>query len=125
MSRHNLPFYYIKEMNIQISFLNTFLNGNDHASWTTGYKPRVSLCLRKGDIGFNDPAGKKTFPCRNENEWPLARTVYTRYYLTSSLGLTQKLTAFAASQLGYQAGGSDIGRLSCSSKRHRASERWR
>ncbi|KAB8244583.1 Alpha/Beta hydrolase protein [Aspergillus flavus] len=90
MSRHNLPFYYIKEMNIQISFLNTFLNGNDHASWTTGYKPRVSLCLRKGDIGFNDPAGKKTFPCRNENEWPLARTVYTRYYLTSSLGLTQK-----------------------------------
>ncbi|RAQ51358.1 hypothetical protein AFGD_012616 [Aspergillus flavus] len=118
MSRHNLPFYYNKEMNIQISFLNTFLNGNDHASWTTGYKPRVSLCLRKGDIGFNDPAGKKTFPCRNENEWPLARTVYTRYYLTSSLGLTQKLTAFAASQLGYQAGGSDIGRLSCSSKRH-------
>ncbi|UDD54635.1 hypothetical protein AFCA_002281 [Aspergillus flavus] len=90
-----------------MSFLDAFLKGGGHAGWTTGHIPRVSLCLRKGDVGFNNPAGEKTFPRRDENEWPLARTVYTRYYLTPSLGLTQKLTTFAASQLGYQARGSD------------------
>ncbi|RMZ39712.1 hypothetical protein CA14_009919 [Aspergillus flavus] len=91
-----------------MSFLDAFLKGGGHAGWTTGHIPRVSLCLRKGDVGFNNPAGEKTFPRRDENEWPLARTVYTRYYLTPSLGLTQKLTTFAASQLGYQARGSDV-----------------
>ncbi|KJK64039.1 X-Pro dipeptidyl-peptidase C-terminal non-catalytic domain protein [Aspergillus parasiticus SU-1] len=107
VGRHDLPFYYDEEAKVQMSFLDAFLKGNDHAGWTTGRIPRVSLCLRKGDVGFNNPAGEKTFPRRDENEWPLARTVYTRYYLTPSLGLTQKLTTFTASQLGYQAGGSD------------------
>ncbi|KAK6837382.1 hypothetical protein RU639_001717 [Aspergillus parasiticus] len=105
VGRHDLPFYYDEKVKVQMSFLDAFLKGNDHAGWTTGHIPRVSLCLRKGDVGFNNPAGEKTFPRRDENEWPLARTVYTRYYLTPSLGLTQKLTTFAASQLGYQAGG--------------------
>ncbi|KAB8270405.1 Alpha/Beta hydrolase protein [Aspergillus minisclerotigenes] len=89
VGRHDLPFYYDEEVKLQMSFLDAFLKGNDHAGWTTGHIPRVSLCLRKGDVGFNNPAGERTFPRRDENEWPLARTVYTRYYLTPSLGLTQ------------------------------------
>lgn len=86
--RHDLPFYYKEEVEVQRSFLDAFLKGDDRAGWSTGEAPKVDLVLRKGDVGYNNAEAEKTFPRRTENEWPIARTEYTRYYLTSNQELT-------------------------------------
>ncbi|KUL83000.1 hypothetical protein ZTR_09328 [Talaromyces verruculosus] len=56
--------------------------------WSTGEAPKVDLVLRKGDVGYNNAEAEKTYSRRTENEWPIARTLYTRYYLTSNQELT-------------------------------------
>ncbi|KAK4235270.1 Alpha/Beta hydrolase protein [Achaetomium macrosporum] len=96
--RHDLPFYYKEEADIQLSFLDAFLKGEDRVGWTTGQVPPVDLVLRKGDAGFNNPeAERRMFPRRTENEWPIARTQYTKWYLTPDGELTTDLaTAQAA-----------------------------
>lgn len=81
--RHDLPFYYAEEVELQRSFLDAFLKGDDRAGWSTGKAPKVDLVLRKGEVGFNNAAAEKTFPRRIEHEWPIARTQYTKFYLTS------------------------------------------
>ncbi|RMD44994.1 hypothetical protein DV735_g73, partial [Chaetothyriales sp. CBS 134920] len=87
--RHDLPFYYEDEVEVQRSFLDAFLKGEDRVGWATkGKVPPVSVIVRKGDVGHNNAAAEKTFARRSENEWPLARTQYTRFYLTPTLGLT-------------------------------------
>ena len=40
------------------------------------------MIIRKGNVGYNNPAAEKVFERRYEHEWPLARTQYTKYYLT-------------------------------------------
>lgn len=87
VGRHDLPFYYPEEVKIQKSFLDAYLKGQDQDGWTTGKVPPVSLRLRKGDVGFNHPEGEKTFPSRDEMEWPIKRTQYTKYFLDSNGGL--------------------------------------
>lgn len=86
--RHDLPFYYAEEVELQRSFLDAFLKGEDRAGWSTGKAPKVDVVLRKGDVGHNNAAGEKTFERRTEHEWPIARTQYTKYYLTSKRELT-------------------------------------
>lgn len=82
--RHDLPFYYHDEVELQRSFLDAFLKGDDRVGWSTpGKVPPVDLVLRQGDVGFNDAEAEKTYPRRTEMEWPIARTQYTPYYLTS------------------------------------------
>jgi predicted acyl esterase len=88
--RHDLPFYYPEEVDIQRGFLDCFLKDDDWAGWKTGKQPKVNLRLRKGDKGVNDAAREKEWALRSENEWPIARTQYTKYYLTSSNGLQLK-----------------------------------
>lgn len=106
VGRHDLPFYYKEEVDIQVSFLEAFLKGNDYEGWSTGKIPPISLCLRKGNVGSNNPAGEKTFPRREEHEWPIARTRYTKYYLTPSLELTDYFPlASHPVKLSYQAFG--------------------
>lgn len=81
--RHDLPFYYHEEVELQRSFLDAFLKGEDRVGWATpGKVPPVDILLRKGDKGFNDAAREQEFPRRQEMEWPIARTKYTPYYLT-------------------------------------------
>ena len=87
VGRHDLPFYYPEEVDVQRSFLDCFLKDDDWAGWKTGKQPKVNLRLRKGDKGVNDAAREKEWALRSENEWPIARTQYTKYYLTSSNGL--------------------------------------
>ena len=89
--RHDLPFYYKEEVEIQKSFLDAFLKSKDRAGWADGSAPKVDLVLRKGNVGFNNPAGEKTFLRRHENEWPISRTQYIPYFLTPehSLGTEQ------------------------------------
>ncbi|KAM0327040.1 hypothetical protein ACHAQA_006163 [Verticillium albo-atrum] len=89
--RHDLPFYYKEEVNVQLSFLDAFLKGEDRAGWTTGKVPPVDLVLRRGDVGFNNPEGERTFPRRSENEWPISRTQWTRLYLTPAGILTHSI----------------------------------
>lgn len=101
--RHDLPFYYSEEVEIQRSFLDAFLKGEDRVGWSVkGKVPMVDMVLRKGDVGFNDAAAEKQFKRRTENEWPIARTQYTNYYLTPSNELTTSKPTQKA-KLGYRA----------------------
>ncbi|OJJ47360.1 hypothetical protein ASPZODRAFT_65336 [Penicilliopsis zonata CBS 506.65] len=87
--RHDLPFYYHSEVHdVQLSFLDAFLKGDDRGGWTTGTAPRVNLLLRKGTVGFNDPVAERVFARRAETEWPIGRTVYQKYFLTSEKKLS-------------------------------------
>lgn len=87
--RHDLPFYYHDEVEVQRSFLDAFLKGEDRAGWgEPGKVAPVTLTLRKGDVGHNDAEKEKTYPRREEKAWPLPSTQYTRYYLTASRALT-------------------------------------
>lgn len=80
--RHDLPFYYEEEVEVQRSFLDAFLKGEDREGWSVkGKLPPVDIVLRKGDVGFNDAAAEKAYPRRTESEWPIARTQYTRFFL--------------------------------------------
>lgn len=88
--RHDLPFYYKEEVAVQKSFLDAFLKGEDKVGWSVkGKVPPVSIVLRKGDVGYNDAEAEKAYSRRTENEWPIARTKYTKFYLTPEKGLTR------------------------------------
>ncbi|KAJ6127570.1 hypothetical protein N7523_003182 [Penicillium sp. IBT 18751x] len=101
--RHDLPFYYSEEVEIQRSFLDAFLKGEDRAGWSTGKAPKVDIVLRKGDVGHNNAAGEKTFSRRIEHEWPIARTQYTKYHLTSSRELTTNVPTERPVKITYDA----------------------
>ena len=81
--RHDLPFYYKQEVDLQKSFLDAFLHEDDRVGWSIpGALPAVDICLRKGNPGVNNAeAERAAFPRRQEHEWPIARTKYTRYNL--------------------------------------------
>jgi predicted acyl esterase len=83
VGRHDLPFYYRKEVEIQRSFLDAFLKGEDRLGWSEpGKLPRVDMVIRKGELGYNNPEKEQAFPRRTEDSWPISRTQYTRYYLS-------------------------------------------
>lgn len=104
--RHDLPFFYDEEVEIQLSFLDAFLKGDDRVGWAQeGKVAPVSLVIRKGDVGFNDAEAEKAYPRHEENEWPIARTQYTKFFLTPEFGLTTEETATATAirELSYRA----------------------
>jgi putative CocE/NonD family hydrolase len=105
--RHDLPFYYKEEVEVQKSFLDAFLKDDDRVGWSIpGKLPPVDVVLRKGDVGFNDAAAERVYTRRTELEWPIARTNYTSYYLTPSLGLSPtKPTISSLSKVSYVATG--------------------
>lgn len=104
--RHDLPFYYKEEAEVQRSFLDAFLKDDDRVGWSVkGKVPQVDIVLRKGDPGHNNAEGERTFPRRQENEWPIARTEYTKYYLTPEKELVTSQPEGKA-KLGYRALGS-------------------
>lgn len=85
--RHDLPFYSDTEVEIQKSFFSAFLKDDDHAGWKSGKQPKVSLVLRKSGVKHDSPeaASGRVFTRRDETEWPLARTQYTKFYLGPDL----------------------------------------
>ena len=89
--RHDLPFYYKEEVEVQKSFLDAFLKGEDRKGWSvSGKMPPVDLCLRRGNPGVNDPKAElEAFPRRKESEWPIARTRHTKFFLDQSKKMTQ------------------------------------
>ncbi|KAL1608344.1 hypothetical protein SLS60_003285 [Paraconiothyrium brasiliense] len=106
--RHDLPFYYTEEVEVQRSFLDAFLKGDDRVGWSVkGKVPAVDLVLRKGDVGFDDAQAEKVYERRRENEWPISRTRYTNFYLTPDQSLTQvQPIVTRAQKLSYEALGS-------------------
>ncbi|KAJ3549216.1 hypothetical protein NM208_g605 [Fusarium decemcellulare] len=102
--RHDLPFYYEEEVNVQLSFLDAFLKGDDRVGWSQeGKVPPVSLVLRRGNVGFNDAKKEKVYPRRDESEWPIARTQYTKLFLTPDLGLSWDASNTDRKKLSYKA----------------------
>ncbi|WQF80003.1 Putative xaa-Pro dipeptidyl-peptidase-like domain, cocE/Serine esterase, alpha/Beta hydrolase [Colletotrichum destructivum] len=96
--RHDLPFYYPEEVELQKSFLDAFLKGEDRVGWSTpGKVPPVTLTLRKGNVGFNDAEKERAYPKREETAWPIPRTKYTNFYLTPDFGLTTTVTTAGSS----------------------------
>ncbi|KAK4643236.1 hypothetical protein QC761_403420 [Podospora bellae-mahoneyi] len=88
--RHDLPFYYDEEVEVQRSFLDAFLKGEDGGGWTDGRRARVDLVIRKGDAGVNDAQRERdTFERREEEEWPIERTEYARFYLSGDMAMTR------------------------------------
>ena len=102
--RHDLPFYYKQEAAVQKSFLDAFLKGEDREGWTVkGKLPAVDMVLRKGDVGFNNSKAEQTYPRRTENEWPIARTQYTNFHLTTEGSLAKTAPVKSQSKLSYKA----------------------
>lgn len=98
-----MPFYYEEEVEIQRSFLDAFLKNDDRAGWSEkGKLPPVDIVLRKGDVGFNDAKAEKAYERRTENEWPLARTQYTPYYLGSDKSLVKTMPEPSAKIISYK-----------------------
>lgn len=106
--RHDLPFYYNEEVEVQRSFLDAFLKGEDRVGWSVkGKVPAVDLVLRKGDVGFDNAEAEKVYERRTESEWPIARTQYSKFYLTPDKSLSQTQPTVTRSQkLSYEALGS-------------------
>lgn len=102
--RHDLPFYYHEEVELQKGFLDAFLKGEDRLGWSVpGKIPPVTLTLRKGNVGFNDAEKEKAYPKREESAWPLPNTQYTNYYLTAGQTLTTDKPSAESQQLSYKA----------------------
>lgn len=91
-------------MKVQKSFLDAFLKGEDDMGWSNpGKVAAVDLVLRKGDPGHNNAEAElATFPRRAENEWPIKRTSYVDYHLSTSLLLSPEKD-FTAGSLRYEA----------------------
>ncbi|OLN89942.1 putative serine esterase [Colletotrichum chlorophyti] len=105
VGRHDLPFYYPEEVEVQRSFLDAFLKGEDRVGWSRkGAVPPVDLILRKGDIGHGNPQAMKLYPRRKENEWPIARTRYNSLFLSPERQLSLALPEVKRPcKLGYRA----------------------
>ena len=101
--RHDLPFYDDEQVEVQKSFFDAFLKGEDRDGWTDGTRPPIDLIIRKGNAGVNNPAAEKVFQRRFENEWPLARTKYTKYYLTPDKDLLLGVPKTKYGRVSYQA----------------------
>jgi predicted acyl esterase len=81
--RHDLPFYYKQEVEVQKSFLDAFLKDKDTVGWSEpGKVSPVSIILRKGNVGYNDAKAELQYQRREEAAWPIPGTKYTKYYLT-------------------------------------------
>ncbi|PMD19588.1 alpha/beta-hydrolase [Hyaloscypha hepaticicola] len=106
--RHDLPFYYHDEVEVQKSFLDAFLKGNDTVGWSVpGKVSPVSIVLRKGNVGFNNPPAEALYERREETAWPIPRGQYIKYHLIPD-GSLSKSASFqgSATSVSYQALGS-------------------
>ncbi len=92
---HFTHFYSNYGMRLQKRFFGHFLKGED-TGWPK--QPRVSLNIRR--------PGER-FTLRAENEWPLARTKWTRFYLHSDLALGPA-EPVASKEVAYEAQGDGL-----------------
>ena len=81
---------------LQKRFFGHFLKGED-TGWDR--QPRVSVNVRHPD---------ETFVLRGENEWPLGRTQWTKYFLHPDGFLLAPKPSLAATMLPYETGGDGL-----------------
>src|SRR5580765_6093095 len=96
---HWTHFYTDYGRKLQLRFFNKFLKGQ-HQDWDG--QPRVQLQVRHVD----------RFTERHENEWPLARTQWTRLYLHKDFQLTSGPDPDSSSALRFEALGEGVTFLS-------------
>jgi predicted acyl esterase len=92
---HWTHFYTDYGRELQLAFFDHFLHGKDNG-WDR--EPRVLLQVRHLD----------RFVPRRENEWPLARTKWTRLNLNPDNGLLQGQMATGAASLSFEAMGDGV-----------------
>jgi predicted acyl esterase len=95
-SNHRDPFYQADGQNLQREFFDHYLKGKDNG-WEK--RPPVLLKVRHADGTFRD---------RTENEWPLARTVWTKLHLNPRDQKLEASAPSAESQASYEALGSGV-----------------
>jgi len=93
---HWAPFYTDYGVKLQKRFFDYFLKGEKNG-W--GEQPRVQLNVRR--------PGEK-FEIRHENEWPLARTEWTRFYLDPSNNTLSKRAPNTSQKLTYDPMGNGL-----------------
>lgn len=104
--RHDLPFYLPHYVQLQKSFLDAFLKGEDDRGWLEGPNakvPAVSLLVREGNPGYNSNEAEATFTSRSESSWPIERTTYTKFHLHPSPASLQPEPATEAATTKLQA----------------------
>jgi predicted acyl esterase len=87
---HDRPYYHSPGIDLQLSFFDCWLRDDDHGGWKFGKQAPVSFVVRKGNPGFGTIDAERTFKYRNEQEWPLARTVYQKINLTADKKLRKE-----------------------------------
>jgi len=92
---HWTHFYTDYGRNLQLRFFNKFLKGQ-HQDWDR--QPRVQLQVRHVD----------RFVERHENEWPLARTQWTRLYLNKDFQLKSGTDPDSSSAVSFEALGDGV-----------------
>lgn len=98
---HWAEFYTNYGVDLQKRFLGYFLKGEDNG-WDR--QPKVQIQIRR--------PGEIKFPLRHENEWPLARTRWTKFYLDpADMALTGRKPD-AATTIDYEAMGDGVTFLS-------------
>jgi predicted acyl esterase len=103
VGRHGLPFYSDEHINLQLGWFDDWLKGDDRVGYTKkGKVPAVNVILGKGNVGFNDTNAEKAYESRDENEWPIARTQYTKFYLGVK-NILQKYIDVRHGKMSYQA----------------------
>ncbi len=88
---HYESFYLPRYVALQKRFFNHYLRGEDNG-WPQ--EPRVQLAIRRAD---------GTASLRQEHEWPLARTAWTRFYLDAGANTLGPSAPAQAAQASYRA----------------------
>ncbi|KAK3403481.1 Alpha/Beta hydrolase protein [Sordaria brevicollis] len=105
--RHDLPFYYKEQVEMQKSFLDAFLKGEDRDGWSVpGKVAPVEITLRKGNVGYNNTEKEKVYEKREEVSWPLPSTKYTKFYLRPDYSIGEEPKTTEPKQIEYKALGS-------------------
>jgi len=97
---HWAEFYTDYGVGIQKRFLGHFLKGED-TGWDR--QPPVQIQIRR--------PGEIKFPVRDEQEWPLARTEWTKLYLDPASRSLVREAPKADAAIEYEAMGEDVGFL--------------
>lgn len=87
---HLTPFYSETGRAIQARFFDYWLKGHDNGQLA---EPRIQLAIRKGS----------QISWRNENEWPLARTLWTRLSLDATTRRLDRQAPRAEAHVSYDA----------------------
>jgi predicted acyl esterase len=101
---HWAPFYTDYGVDLQRRFFDHFLKGEDNG-WNR--QPRVQLQVRHPGPDHSG-GGAAGFVERHEDEWPLARTRWTRYYLDLSERTLTTEPRRATDRVEYEASGNGL-----------------